>query len=156
MQITDSDKQFTLLLVDDNPTNLLLLTKIIELDLPDVRVLTAKSAMEGLELSGREQIDGAFIDVQMPHMSGLDMCRHLNDNPRTNGIPLVLMTAHLALSEKGFVDEHYKRYISRMEVATPVTSVKVAILSSMGKRRWSIILTVPWSHSTVRMRYLQT
>jgi hypothetical protein len=28
-----------------------------------------------------------------------------------------LMMAHLALSEKGFVDEHYKRYISRMEVA---------------------------------------
>jgi hypothetical protein len=49
-----------------------------------------------------------------------------------------------------------RTYISRMEVATPVTSVKVAILSSMGKRRWSIILTVPWSHSTVRMRYLQT
>ena len=99
MRITESDKQFTLLLVDDNPTNLLLLTKIIELDLPDVRVLTAKSAMEGLELSERERIDGAFIDVQMPHMSGLDMCRHLNDNPRTNGIPLVLMTAHLATPE---------------------------------------------------------
>lgn len=99
MQSAELNRQFTLLLVDDNPTNLLLLTKIIELDLPDVRVLTAKSALAGLELSEREQIDGAFIDVQMPQMSGLDMCRHLNENPRTNGIPLVLMTAHLATPE---------------------------------------------------------
>ncbi|MCW8860289.1 MAG: response regulator, partial [Deltaproteobacteria bacterium] len=99
MDMVESDKQFTLLLVDDNPTNLLLLTKIIELDLPEVRVLTATSAMEGLKLSEQDQINGVFVDVQMPQMSGLDMCRRLNENPRTSGIPLVLMTAHLATPE---------------------------------------------------------
>jgi hypothetical protein len=31
--------------------------------------------------------------------------------------------AHLALSEKGFVDEHYKRYISRMEVARSIVKL---------------------------------
>ena len=34
-----------------------------------------------------------------------------------------LMMAHLALSEKGFVDEHYKRYISRMEVARSIVKL---------------------------------
>ncbi|PLY00880.1 MAG: hypothetical protein C0622_08130 [Desulfuromonas sp.] len=97
--MAEMDRQFTLLLVDDNPTNLLLLTKIIELDLPEVRVLTAKNAMDGLALAEREQIDGAFIDVQMPRMNGLDMCRRLNENPRTRGLPLVLMTAHVATPE---------------------------------------------------------
>ena len=91
-----ADEQFTLLLVDDNPTNLTLLAKIIELDLPQVRVLTAGTGMEGLELAAREQIDGAFIDVQMPEMSGLEMCRRLKTEPRTAGMPLVLITAHLA------------------------------------------------------------
>lgn len=93
------DRQFTLLLVDDNPTNLLLLTKIIELDLPEVRVLTACSGQEGLAIAAREKIDGAFVDVQMPNMSGLDMCRRLNEHPNTVGLPLVLMTAHLASPE---------------------------------------------------------
>lgn len=97
--MTDIGRNYTLLLVDDNPTNLLLLVKIIELDLPEVRVLTARSGAEGLELAGQEKIDGAFIDVQMPNMSGLEMCQRLNECPRTAGIPLVLMTAHLAAPE---------------------------------------------------------
>ncbi len=94
--MVESERQFTLLLVDDNPTNLLLLVKIIELDLPEVRVLTASSAQEGLQLAERERIDGAFIDVQMPQMGGLDMCRQLRVKARTATIPLVLMTAHIA------------------------------------------------------------
>jgi len=93
------ERQFTLLLVDDNPTNLLLLVKIIELDLPEVRTLTAASALEGLALAEREAIDGAFIDVQMPQMDGLEMCRRLRQQPRTARIPLVLMTAHIASPE---------------------------------------------------------
>ena len=89
-------EQFTLLLVDDNPVNLTLLVKIVELDLPEVRVVTASNAKDGLALIEQEQIDGAFIDVQMPQMSGLDMCRELKANPDTAGILLVLITAHLA------------------------------------------------------------
>ncbi|MCK5825944.1 MAG: response regulator [Desulfuromusa sp.] len=95
----DSERKFTLLLVDDNPTNLLLLVKIIEFDLPEVRVLTASSALKGLQLVEQEQIDGAFIDVHMPQLDGLDMCRQLRVNPRTAAIPLVLMTAHIASPE---------------------------------------------------------
>jgi hypothetical protein len=40
-------------------------------------------------------------------------------NPRDRD----LMMAHLALSEKGFVDEHYKRFLSRMEVARSVVKL---------------------------------
>lgn len=97
--MTEREHQYTLLLVDDNKTNLLLLVKIIELDLPEVRVLTATSARSGLILAEQEHIDGAFIDVQMPEMSGPEMCRLLNENLLTAGIPMVLMTAHLASPE---------------------------------------------------------
>lgn len=95
----EQSRQFTLLLVDDNPTNLTLLTKIIELDLPQVRVLTASNGKDGLKLAEQFQVDGAFIDVQMPQMSGLEMCRRLKSEPRTAGMPLVLITAHLASPE---------------------------------------------------------
>ncbi len=93
---TEPLDQFTLLLVDDNQTNLLLLAKIIEIDLPQVRILTARSAREGLAICTQEPVDGAFIDVQMPEMSGLEMCRRLRQQPQTAEIPLVLITAHLA------------------------------------------------------------
>jgi len=97
--MSETERQFTLLLVDDNPTNLLLLVKIIELDLPEVGVLTAATAQEGLKLAEHEHIDGAFIDVQMPGMDGLEMCRCLRKMPQTATIPLVLMTAHIAAPE---------------------------------------------------------
>lgn len=87
---------YTLLLVDDNPVNLQLITQIIALDLPTVEVLTAANAREGLNLVTEQQIDGAFIDVQMPGMDGLEMCRQLRLHPPTARIPLVLMTAHIA------------------------------------------------------------
>ncbi len=91
-----SPSPYTLLLVDDNPVNLQLISQIIELDLPAVRVLTAGNAAEGLTLAAEHQIDGAFIDVQMPGIDGLEMCRQLRLHPRTTRIPLVLMTAHIA------------------------------------------------------------
>ncbi len=97
--MTEQSRQFTLLLIDDNPTNLTLLAKIIELDLPQVRVLTASTGKEGLRLAEREQVDGAFVDVQMPEMSGLEVCRRLKAEPRTATMPLVLITAHLASPE---------------------------------------------------------
>ena len=97
--MAEADQLFTLLLVDDNPTNLVLLAKIVEYDLPQVRVLTARSAAEGLALARQEQVDGAFIDVQMPQVNGLEMCRQLKADLRTAAMPLVLITAHLASPE---------------------------------------------------------
>ena len=92
----DSQYVYSLLLVDDNPTNLQLMSQIIGLDLPHVQVFTATGAVEGLALAAEQEIDGAFIDVQMPGMDGLEMCRQLRLHPRSARIPLVLMTAHIA------------------------------------------------------------
>ena len=91
-----TERQFTLLLADDNPTNLQMLVQMIELDLPEVRVLTASTVLEGLQLAEQERIDGAFIDLQM---GGLDMCRQLRTRPGATTIPLVLMTAQIASPE---------------------------------------------------------
>ena len=99
MGMTESTEHFRLLLVDDNPTNLSLLARIVEMDLPQVRVYTARNADAGLELAAAHELDGAFVDVQMPETSGLDLCRKLKDDPRFCRIPVVLMTAHIATAE---------------------------------------------------------
>ena len=87
---------FHLLVVDDNPTNLELMARIVESHLPEVRSFTARNAREGYQLIASERIDGAFIDVQMPEISGFDMCRQLKGDPQTAHIPVVLLTAHIA------------------------------------------------------------
>lgn len=95
----EGNQLFNLLLVDDNPTNLSLLAQIVEMDLPQVRVLTAESAAAALELAQQNEIDGAFVDVQMPVTSGLELCRQLKEDPRLCQTPVVLMTAHIATAQ---------------------------------------------------------
>lgn len=94
--MTSALQTFQLLLVDDNPTNLDLMCRIVERHLPEVRCLPARNAEEGYRLLQEMPIDGAFIDVQMPRITGIEMCHQLKNNPETASIPLVLMTAHVA------------------------------------------------------------
>ena len=137
--MVDQERQFTLLLVDDNPTNVLLLVKIIELDLPEVRVVTASSAIEGLKLADEEQIDGAFIDVQMPQVGGLEMCRQLRANPHTSTIPLVLMTAHVASPEmraEGLEVGAYDFISQPISNVEMLARIKVMLRLCEGERRF--------------------
>ncbi|MCF6180336.1 MAG: response regulator, partial [Geopsychrobacter sp.] len=90
------DATFHLLVVDDNPTNLELMAHIVENHLPEVRCFKALHADEAFSLLEIERIDGAFVDVQMPKVSGFEMCRRLKADPATAHIPVVLLTAHIA------------------------------------------------------------
>ena len=72
-----------LLAVDDRPDNLFVLEQLVGTYLPEIKIITAESAEAGLALAATEPIDGALIDVQMPGMNGIEMCRRLKADPRT-------------------------------------------------------------------------
>ena len=88
-----------LLAVDDRPDNLFVLEQVVRTYLPEVKMITAKSAEAGLALAATEAIDGALIDMQMPGLNGIEMCRRLKADPRTALIHVILVTAHRATSE---------------------------------------------------------
>ncbi len=88
-----------LLGVDDRPDNLFVLEQLLATYLPDIKLLAALGAEAGLKLAASEPVDGALIDVQMPGMNGIEMCRRLKVDPRTASIHVILMTAHRATSE---------------------------------------------------------
>jgi len=92
-------KTLTLLVVDDNETNLVLLEEIILRALPGCQVLKAAGAEEGIRLASRHELDGAFIDMQMPHIDGIEMCRRLKAKASTALVPVVLVTAHQSSPE---------------------------------------------------------
>jgi CheY-like chemotaxis protein len=56
-------------------------------------VLTASSGAEGLLLAASDQPDAIVLDVMMPGMDGCATFGHLQANPATRHIPVVLMTA---------------------------------------------------------------
>ncbi|MBM4301023.1 MAG: PAS domain S-box protein [Deltaproteobacteria bacterium] len=87
-----------LLAVDDRPDNLLVLSQLLAAHLPDIKLLAAPGAEAGLELAASEPCDGALIDVEMPGLDGIEMCRRLKADPRTASIHVILVTAPRAAS----------------------------------------------------------
>jgi len=84
-----TEKQ-SLLLVDDEPTNLRVLRTVLQ---EHYRLLFAKSGEEALQLVQKEQPDLILLDVMMPGLTGFDVCARLKANPVTSAIPVIFVTA---------------------------------------------------------------
>ncbi|KOO59674.1 chemotaxis protein CheY [Rheinheimera sp. KL1] len=84
-----TEKQ-SLLLVDDEPTNLRVLRTVLQ---EQYRLLFAKSGEEALQLLEKEQADLILLDVMMPGLTGFDVCARLKANPLTCAIPVIFVTA---------------------------------------------------------------
>ena len=59
----------------------------------DWTILTANSGKQGLETAAAERPDAILMDVMMPGMDGPTTFKHLQANPATARIPVVLLTA---------------------------------------------------------------
>ena len=79
------------LVVDDIPANVKLLEARLSAEYFDVA--TAFSGTEALALCERAECDIVLLDVMMPDLDGLEVCRRLKSNPATHHIPVVMVTA---------------------------------------------------------------
>ncbi len=84
-----------LLLVDDEVTNLANLRAILAGEYP---LMLARSGAEAIGLAVKHQPALILLDIQMPELDGYAVCRALKADPRTEGIPVIFVTA---LSEVG-------------------------------------------------------
>lgn len=64
------------------------------------QVLTAGSGQEGIHKAEADQPDAILLDVMMPDMDGLTTFRHLQTNPITQQIPVILLTAKVQVSDR--------------------------------------------------------
>ena len=85
------DKRSTILLIDDQPSNLALLQALLQDE--GYRLLTAKDAQQALRLLEREQVDVVLSDVLMPGMSGFELCRQIRQRPALEQMPVLLVTS---------------------------------------------------------------
>ncbi len=80
-----------ILLVDDEPD----FVETVEFFLSgsDYRVFVAKNGKEALEQVRSQKPDLVLLDVMMPEMDGLETCKRLKNDPATNSIPIIMLTA---------------------------------------------------------------
>lgn len=81
----------TILIVDDNPDNRLLLAS--QLSMHGYSILEAADGPEGIKVTQEKKPDLILLDVMMPMMNGFEVCSHLKSNPETASIPVIIITA---------------------------------------------------------------
>ncbi|MEM7253927.1 MAG: response regulator [Pseudomonadota bacterium] len=81
---------FTVLVVDDSPTEVLRLKTMLEAN--GYRALTASSGEEGIEVARAETPSLILMDVVMPGLNGFQATRQLARDPQTAEIPVVIVS----------------------------------------------------------------
>ncbi|MBF0480633.1 MAG: diguanylate cyclase [Desulfovibrionaceae bacterium] len=79
----------TILIVDDNPSNIQLLGDVLE---QDHVIKTAQNGPDALKIALSDQPDLILLDVMMPGMDGYQVCSELKASPETSDIPVIFLT----------------------------------------------------------------
>lgn len=94
----ETSKQETILIVDDNPTNIKILFSFLKEF--GFKVLVAKDGESALSQLEEVLPDIILLDVQMPGIDGFETCSRLKDSDRTKDIPVIFITALSDAQEK--------------------------------------------------------
>ncbi|NEP37900.1 MAG: response regulator transcription factor [Okeania sp. SIO2G4] len=91
MKEINTTDQRRLMLVDDDP-NLILLVKDY-LEFRGYQVTTAENGREALEKLENEIPELIICDVMMPEMDGYTLVQHIRENPATEWVPVLFLSA---------------------------------------------------------------
>jgi len=80
-----------ILIVDDNPTNIDILQARLAAN--NYEIITAADGEEGLAMARDEQPDLILLDIMMPKMDGIEVCRHVRADTSLPFMPIIMVTA---------------------------------------------------------------
>jgi CheY-like chemotaxis protein/anti-sigma regulatory factor (Ser/Thr protein kinase) len=124
----------TLLYIEDNLPNLKLIERILA-QRPAIKMITAQQGSMGLELARQHRPDLVVLDLHLPDMNGDQVLVWLRSEPRTQKIPVVIISADVLDNEvrrlkelgarayitKPFEVPHFLQVIDEI-LATPLSS----------------------------------
>lgn len=114
-----------ILVVDDLPENVFMLQDRLEHE--GYEVLTAYDGYSGIDKAKNDLPDLILLDVMMPDITGLEVCKILVNDPQTKDIPIILVTAKSGAEdtkeglEAGAFD-YIKKPFNRIELLARVNS----------------------------------
>ncbi len=100
MTVTATERP-TVLVVDDTPANLSLISNLLK---SDYRVKLANNGAKALALAAAAPPDLILLDIMMPEMDGFEVCRRLKAEEATRQVPVIFLTAKTEIEdeERGF------------------------------------------------------
>jgi CheY-like chemotaxis protein len=124
-----------ILAVDDDPMATDALRQILAEQ--GYEVVTAPDGESAVELLRSQSFDLALLDVGLPGLiSGYDLCRGIRQDPRTQHIPVIFLTAHgMVTDEKQAEDAGGDLYLLKPVLASRLVNMVAMFLSAQGPLR---------------------
>ncbi len=87
-----------ILVVDDEPD----LVELVSYNLKKegFKVSSASTGEEGLEKLRKASFDLLILDLMLPGIQGVEVCRMLRSNPKTESLPIIMLTAKIDMADK--------------------------------------------------------
>ena len=95
--MTTSKKIWKILIVDDEPNNLYLMSQILK---DTYKIAFASNGAKALQTFHKIKPDLILLDIMMPEMDGYEVCRQLKNDPLTAKIPVIFITAMVENNEE--------------------------------------------------------
>ncbi|MGQ0618650.1 MAG: PAS domain-containing hybrid sensor histidine kinase/response regulator [Panacagrimonas sp.] len=103
----------TLLYVEDNPANLMLVEQLVRRR-SDMRLLSAVNGTLGIELARDEQPDVILMDINLPGINGYQALKILREDPLTAHIPVLAISANAIPADiRRGLDAGFFRYLTK-------------------------------------------
>jgi CheY-like chemotaxis protein len=83
----------TLLYIEDNPSNLRLIERVLAAQRPLIKLLSANQGTSGIASALAHQPDLVLLDLQLPDLDGGEVLDRLQSDPHTSAIPVVMISA---------------------------------------------------------------
>ena len=91
-------KSYTILIVEDNPTNRKILVDL--LGVQGYATIVAEDGLAGVEMAISNKPDLILMDVQLPKMDGYEATRRIRAETSTKDIPIVIVTSFAMKGEE--------------------------------------------------------
>lgn len=122
----DAREGLRILVVDDSSTVVAVLGKMLRQ--AGYEVIDAADGEQGLEAATRELPDLVFLDIVLPGMSGFAVLRALRRDPRSQHIPVIMISGNLRATEEFYgqrigADDFMKKPFGRSEVFSRIQAL---------------------------------
>ena len=106
-------QRHSLLYIEDNPANLILVQQIISRH-PDIHLETAANGISGIEMGRGSQPDVILMDINLPDIDGFEALKILRSDPATARIPVIAISANAMPRDiKKGMEAGFFRYITK-------------------------------------------
>jgi DNA-binding response OmpR family regulator len=121
-----SESPVKILIADDEPNMLRMLGYAFHRE--GFEVIVAQTGAETVEKSVAENPDLLILDVMMPGIDGLEICRQLRNTPQTQNLPIIMLSARTQVADKvaglqAGADEYVPKPVEMVEMVARVQAL---------------------------------